>query len=294
MNWDIDYLRKIAGLTESTKGTTPLHESWDDDDDGEEDPDVAKVEKEAKKRNIKLPKVNVDPDKDIHALSVSRKSKDKEDAAEKADAEKEAAEKAASEKRKKAEAKEFADSDDDADDDEDDKKVSKHEKSESPAKEKAEHNGKASSPAAEKKESPAEEKKEEAKAEAKRRGKVPDAGSKRQRLHAYLKANPGVKRAIAMKWAQENLDMGAAYASQQIQAAKAQIAKECWIFRHPSVHNFVLHENAAMGMYQWVSETDPNMEPVMVATEGEANKLATYLSNFKNQMVDIEYINLDD
>lgn len=298
MNWDIERLRTIAGLE------TPmtLQESWDEgDDDGDEDEDVKRADKEAKKRGIKLPKVKVDVEKDLHALAKSRKSADlkKEEEAEKEEANQKAAYKAEKEK----EAKEH--SVDDA-----------HEEKESPAKEKAEHGGKTPSPAAEKKETPTAEKKEEAKsaakpsekkeepkaeekkeeaAEAKRRGKAPNADSKRQRLHAYLKGNPGVKRSVAMKWAQENLEMGAAYASQQIQAVKAQIVKEAFMLYHPSIQNFVLHENKRMGIFQWISEndTDSDQEPLMFATEKEAMKVANYLHDFNNQLTDIKRINLD-
>lgn len=80
MSWDMDSLRKIAGLNESV-----INEAkWDDDD---EDRDVKAAMDEAKKRKIKLPKVkDIDPDKDVSALARSRKSKDKEDEDEKEEA----------------------------------------------------------------------------------------------------------------------------------------------------------------------------------------------------------------
>lgn len=272
MTWDIENLRKIAGLSEPLT----LQESWDEgDDDSDEDEDVKTAEKEAKKRNIKMPKVDVDVEQDLHNLARTR-------AAAKAAKESKKEEKPAAKKEEKPAAKTAHE---------------KHEASETAAEEKAEHGGKTPSAAEEKKETAAEEKKEEAKKEeAKRRGKAPNADSKRQRLHAYLKANPGVKRGIAMKWAQENLDMGEAYASQQIQAVKAQIVKECFMLYHPSVSSFVLHENKAMGMYQWISEKDLNtdQEPMIFATEAEAIKTANYLLDFNNQLVDIRYINLED
>jgi flagellar biosynthesis GTPase FlhF len=274
MSWDIERLRTIAGLETPVN----LNESYDDDGD-DEDEDVKRADSEAKKRGIKLPKVKVDVEKDLENVAHAKTVKEKE-----------------------AEADAAA-------------KHAEHEKKESPAKEKAEHAGKAPSPAAEKKESPASEKKEEksvakpeekkepkteekkeAAAEAKRRGKAPNADSKRQKLHAYLKANPGVKRSVAMKWAQENLEMGSAYASQQIQAVKAQIVKEAFMLYHPTVPNFVLHENKNIGIYQWISENDngSDQEPLMFATLAEATKVANYLFDFNNQLTDVKRIDLDN
>ncbi|MGZ8924565.1 MAG: hypothetical protein ACXW2E_01650 [Nitrososphaeraceae archaeon] len=75
MSWDMERLRKIAGLQESESySSKQLNERYDDDED---DPDVKAAMDEAKKRKIKLPKVkDVDPDKDIESLARSRKSKD--------------------------------------------------------------------------------------------------------------------------------------------------------------------------------------------------------------------------
>ena len=133
----------------------------------------------------------------------------------------------------------------------------------------------------------------EAAAEAKRRGKAPNADSKRQRLHAHMKANPGEKRSALLKWAFDNLQMGTAYASQQIQAVKASLKTEGYMLRHPAMPKFVLHENGAMGMFQWISETDENLEPLMFATEAEAKKVASYLLSYKNQLADIQRIDLE-
>ncbi|PPD54361.1 MAG: hypothetical protein CTY12_03455 [Methylotenera sp.] len=275
---DLERLRQLAGIMEGTVSSSGiLNESWDDDD---EDPDVARAEREAKKRKIKLPDVKVDAEKDMTHVAGAKKSAEKE-AADEAKEKKEAAERAAAKKKEEADSPKA----------EEDSKPTQ--KKESPTKEKAEHADKKPAPAVEKKETPAEEKKEEAAAEAKRRGKAPNADSKRQRLHAYLKANPGVKRAVAIKWAQEHLEMGQAYASQQIQAVKSQIAKECWIIRHPSVPSFILHENGMMNMYQWMSDTDLNLEPMVFATESEAQKVAKYLEEYKNQLSTIEHVNLD-
>jgi len=65
--------KDISKLAKKTKKDDDLDESWDDDD---EDPDVAKADKELKKKGVKLPKVKVDPDKDISKLAKKTKKDD--------------------------------------------------------------------------------------------------------------------------------------------------------------------------------------------------------------------------
>ena len=66
-------LKKLQADKMSGKKTVKVKESWDDDD---EDPDVAKADKELKKKGVKLPKVKVDPDKDISKLAKKSKKED--------------------------------------------------------------------------------------------------------------------------------------------------------------------------------------------------------------------------
>lgn len=322
MSWDLDYVRKMAGLTESyMPSSQQLNEAWDDDDD--EDPDVARAMKQLKKQGTKLPKAKVDAEKDLSNIKGAKESEAKEKAEEEKEKQ-ESARRAAEKKKEEAEAPKAAESDEDEDDvihgnkareaakakaraklEDFAKKEAKetlrnalshkkHEASETKAEEKAEHGGKMPSKEEEKKETAAEEKKEEA---AKRRGKAPNADSKRQRLHAHIKANPNESRKNLLAWADKNLGMGGAYASQQIQAVRAAIKKqmtnECFILSHPAVPGFMLHENQAMGMYQWVSSDDDNREPLVLATEAEAKKVAKYLLEYKNQIVNIDKIDLD-
>lgn len=269
MSWDLERLRKIAGLQESTENGSKhlLTEGWDDDGDDDEDPDVKKAEAEAKKRHIDMSaaeraarKVNVE--KDLRALARSRKSKD-------------------------------------TDEDEDEKEETahkEHEAKESPEHEKAEHSGKKPSAADEKKETPADEKKEEAKAaevEKKRRGRAPQEGSKSGQLRAWIQANPGKARKEAWAYA-EKIGFTKAGFSTIYQGIKSRMKTECFILRHPSIPSFILHENAMMGQYQWISENDVNQEPLVFATKLEAEKVAGYLREFKNQLVDIERVSLDD
>lgn len=275
MSWDLDHLRKIAGLNESF-GSHQLNEAWDDDYEDDDDPDVKRAEKQLARQKTRLPKVKVDAEKDLTKISGSKKSAEQE--AKEEEKEKEESAKKAVEKKKEADEAPKADD---------------HEEKESPAKEKAEHKEQAPSKSEEKKETAAEEKAEE----KKRRGKAPSDSSKRQRLIAHMKANPSESRANLIAWAEKNLGMGDNYASQQIQAvraaAKKQLTSECFVLRHPSVPNFVLHENGAMKMYQWISVDDERRDPLVLATEAEAKQVAKYLLEYKNQLVDIEHIELD-
>lgn len=314
MSWDIDHLRKIAGLTESYESTSQvLTEAWDDDD---EDPDVARMEREASKRKMKMPDVKVDAERDLSKIAGAKKSAAKEEADEAAE-EREAAERAAAKKKEEADSPK-ADAHDE------------HEKKESPAKEKAEHGGSKPSPAAEKKESAASEKKEEDKAaekpaekaedkkeestEAKRRGKARSDTSKTGQLRTWIINHPGAKRAEAWKHAVDTLGLKSednpggitpAGFSTLYQKARSQQegyvsrnakkdVKEAWILMHPLVHNHVLHENAAMNQYQWVHFLDENQDPMIFESKEAAQKVATYLADFKNQSAIIEHVVFDD
>jgi hypothetical protein len=291
MSWDLETLRKVAGLQEAVEPVaeiieetvvvvspkpikkTTVKEGWDIadalrvaglfegrsyDDDDDEDPDVKRAEQELKKRKVALPKVqDIDPDKDLADLAAAKE-------------------------KKKAVAKAAKDA----------AAHAAHEKAETPAKEKAEQA--ASSVKDEAKETPAEEKKEEA-AVAKKRGKAPQEGSKSGQLRAWIKAHPGAKRSEAWAWAQTiDPPFTKAGFSTIYQACKGKMVKECYILRHPSVPSFVLHENKAMNMYQWISESDLNQEPVVVQTIAEADKISNYLKSIKNQLSTIERVSLED
>ena len=66
-------LKKLQAKKMTGEKTTKVKESWDDDDDGDEDPDVKKADRELKKKGVKLPKVK---DKDV---SIKKTAKDKEE-----------------------------------------------------------------------------------------------------------------------------------------------------------------------------------------------------------------------
>ncbi|MCK9369701.1 hypothetical protein M0R04_07315 [Candidatus Dojkabacteria bacterium] len=252
MGWDINDIRRIAGIYEAAElKKKTLNEAYDEDDSDDEDPDVKRAEKELKKRKIALPKTaEVDVDKDIEALANAHKSRN------------------AKQKAAKNEA---------------------HEKAESPAKEKAEQETKVAKD--EKKETPTEEKKEEA-VVAKRKGKAPQESSKSGQLRSWIKAN-GYNRKEAWK-AAEGFGMTKSGFSTIYQSIKNQVVKEGYLLRHPHIPSYVLHENRMMNLYQWISENSIDQEPVFVQTIEEAEKIATYLKDYKNQLCDIEKVQLED
>jgi hypothetical protein len=133
--------------------------------------------------------------------------------------------------------------------------------------------------------------------EKKKLGKAPNANSKAQRGVAYLKDNPDTKRGQFLTWAKAELDMGAAYGSAFFARHNPKrtmvVTKECYMLSHPSMPNFLLAENVEINQMQWVDPSSP-MQPLIFATEAEAKKTSTYMSDWKNQYSNIEKITLED
>lgn len=269
MTWDLNNLRKIAGLQESFELKQALHESFDDDD-GEEDEDVKHADDEAKRRHIKLPKVEgkVDPDKDLHDLAVAKKHASEvkhSKSAPTGDVAQLAAQQLKSREEKKPEPK----------------------------------------PPVEKK-APVEKKEGETEAEKKKRGKAPNPNSKSGQLRAFIERHmaanedPKTVRKAAWTWASTVCDppftpagFSTIYQGIKSKNAKKSETNECWILRHPTIPSFILKENTAMNMYQWISDSDVMDEPLVFETKEEATKVAKYLISFKNQLSDIERVSLD-
>lgn len=236
----------------------PITESYDDDDDlsPAERELAAKAEKDLKKKGVKVGKV--DPDKDLHALAQRRKAKE---AAKEADEDKEEAE------AKAAASKEEAD------------EPKAEEKKEAPKAE-------------EKKEEP---KKEEAAAEAKRRGKAPNPESFNQHAKANAK---NMTRGEFLKWAAEKHGKGKHYASALFakynpKSGRQVKTDECWVLVHPQASSFMLAENEAMNQYQWIDDASP-MNPMVFETEAEANKVAKWIHEWKNQSAVLVKVDLTD
>lgn len=277
MDWDLEHLRKIAGLNESASSKSQtLNESYDDDD---EDPDVKHADDELKKRKVKLPDAGkVDPDKDIHDLAEKRKAR--------------AEKKKAEDKPKAGGVADLA---------------SKQLKAKEDAKK---DEPKKAEPKKETEDKKEDKKESDTPAEKKKRGKAENPASKSGQLRAFIQKHfdsgqdPKAVRKAAWKWASETCDppFTAAGFSTIYQGIKAKNAKkaaesetknECWIIRHPSIPSFILKENTVMNMYQWISDSDVYDDPMIFETEDEAKKVAAYLLQFKNQLSDIEHVDLD-
>ena len=108
---------------------------------------------------------------------------------------------------------------------------------------------------------------------------------------------PKEKRGAFLKWAKENLEMGAAYGSaffaRHRNRGDAEIKNECWVITHPAMPSFLLAENRELNQMQWVDPTSP-LDPLVLKTEAEANRIATYMSSWKSQHSTIEKIVLED
>ncbi|RWZ87261.1 MAG: hypothetical protein EO766_12105 [Hydrotalea sp. AMD] len=294
---DLEQIKKIAGITESakpkSKGPDVLSESMrriaglpmlvereeDDDyedDSGDEDEDVKKAESESKKKGVSKP-----------FWEVNKLKSDK---------------KPAPTPKKEVEKKE---EEDDDEDDETDEEYNARMKRRS-EKLGTPYTPKDSSKKAEK----SEPKKAEASTEAKRRGKAPNPSSKSGVLRQWIIDHPGVTRAEAWKHAvsvfgeksEENTTgitkagFSTLYqnARDYHKLGKKFQTKESWVIMHPSVNGYILHENREMNQFQWVSYLSDNQDPMVFESEEEANEVAQYLRDFRNQNVVVEHVVFDD
>lgn len=287
--WDMNSLRKIAGLQESYEienrysSSTFLAESWDDEDD-DDDEDVKRLEKEAKKVGVKLPKVKTDYDEDLHALALKRtpamrsaeeaKKAAATEAKKKADLEAEAKKKA--EERKEASRMgglaSYA------------SQVLKNQE----AKKSAEQQP------VQKVVQKSVEKDNDESAGPKKRGKAVDPNSKTQKLKAWMDANPGAPRKDAWAHAEKELAFTKAGFSTIYQGLKGKRIKECYVLRHPTIPSFILSENGAMNQYQWISDSDIEtpLNPMIFESKQAAAEVINYLQSFKNQTVELKWVDL--
>lgn len=255
--WNIENIRKIAG--------NPIVESVDDGDDEDLSPAekalADKAESELKKTGIKVK--NVDPDKDMSSLAkkVGKKERNQErnqEATEKGEAV--AADIEA--KKEKADA------------------PTANPKTAQKLERKA---AAAEAVAAKEKAAP----KDEEKAEAAKKGRKPDEGSKIGKARAWLKANPGAKRSEFLKYAADQLSMGANYASGKLTQLRRGL-NEFFMLRHPSLSGVYLAENREMSSYQW-ADAYSILEPLVFTTEAEANEAAEFLVDWKSLYTVVEH-----
>lgn len=72
--------------------------------------------------------------------------------------------------------------------------------------------------------------------------------------------------------------------------------KEGFVLVHPHMPSFVLAENLMMNQYQWISEKDDatSLQPMLFASEAEAQKVIKYMVDFKNQQAVLTKVQLGD
>ena len=260
--WDINRLRKTAGLQiqESAKtNAKPLTEGrWDDDDVEYDDPDVAVVSKDKGQREFEARnKKHLDD----NAAMLKKRAADQKAATA---AKKEAAKKEEPKSEPKAEP----------------------EKKAEPAKEEPKkEESKSTEPAA---------KSDEAAPEAKRRGRAPSEDSKSGQARAWLTNNAGARRGEFIAHAGQHFQMSKHHANTFYYAHKAKNKKdvsECFVLVHPFMSSLVLAENREMGTMQWIDPSS-DLEPKIFFERAEAEKLAEYMADWKNQATVIEKIDL--
>jgi chemotaxis protein histidine kinase CheA len=277
-NWDMERIRKIAGLPMITEG-------FRDDDEGDglsaaERELAKKADGDLKKKGISVGKV--DPDKDLQTLAKKRAAKEKK-AEERADSSEEAEKKAAAAEKK-------------SDEDKAPKADDKEEKSEKPAPKKEEPKKEEVKKEEPKKEEPKAEEKAE---EAKRRGRAINPEAKRQKAIAWINSHKNEKRGVFIKWAADNLQMTHHYASALFAKHNPKSGrtptevKECWILVHPQIKSFILGENRELNQYQWIDPSS-DFDPMIFETEAEAEKMAKYMAEWKSQVAIIEKVDFDD
>lgn len=252
--WNLSQLRKIAGISESTQTKKEVLNERWSDDDDGYD----------------------DEDPDVKIAGSDKRQ-------------------AAFEKRNK---KEIKSANKDADKKDADKKVAsqnaktaeKDVKKEEPVKK---------APEAEEKKTPAKEEKPDAgTAEPKRRGKAPNEASFNQQAKKYAKEH---SRSSFIKWAAETHGKGKNYASAMFAKYNPKSGREqkvveasvLWGIAHPSLKGFTLADNHELNQLQWIDSSSA-LDSMIFTTEAEAQKVAKYMAEWKNQSVTVEQYDFAD
>jgi len=236
----------------------PLNERYDDDDDDglsrAERELASKADKELKAKGVKVP--DIDPDKDIS--KAANRSKTKKDAA-------------------------------DTTADEEEPAATAKEEPAATAKEE---------PAA-KKEEPAAKKEEPT--VAKKRGRSADPNSNMSVGREWIKNHPDAslgqwKDHCAATGLMVPAQASAFFYRHSVKATrnpktKGQTSESVWMFAHPMQPSFYLHENAGMGTYEWVNESEAKM-PVVLETIEDANRLVQFLSDWKSISVKVQKVGI--
>lgn len=269
--WDMNNIRKLAGLPVVEQPKQQLSESWDDGDDmGDEDPDVriASEDKGQQKFETKNKKAIKTADKESKELSKKKPAAEKP-------AEKKVEKKAepAKAEPKKVEAKKEEPK-------KDDKKSHFVQGKGFVSKEEADKH------AADKKAEPAKTDDKES-AEAKKRGRAHDPASKQGKAREWLAANANHTRGAFIAHMKANHEMShhhantMYYAEKKRNASKTEV-KEVFFLQHPFMSSYLLAENRELNKMDWV-DSDSKLEPMVFETEAEAQKIAKYMAEWKGQ-----------
>jgi hypothetical protein len=279
--WNLSIIRKLAGLPPA-EPKKPLTEGFHDDDmDDDEDRDVAIANSDKKqaafeKRNKK-------------ELSSAEK-----EAAEMKKAKKPAAKK--EEPKKAPAAAKFVHGKGFVKDDE----PAAEKKTPAPSKEVAAKKPVAKSAEQEMKKDQAVPKSSPADVEAKKRGRAQSDDSKSGQARSWLTHadNKGHTRGGFIKHATANLGMSAHHANTFYYAHKKKNAageplKEGYVIYHPHLASFMLAENREMNQMQWIDPTSP-LEPCIFETQEEAEKIAKYMREWKNQNAQVVKVSFEE
>jgi hypothetical protein len=129
----------------------------------------------------------------------------------------------------------------------------------------------------------ADEKKEEA----------PAASAKKMHQAVdWFKSNKEATRSQFMAQA-EKWGMSRNFANVAYYKIKKRLA-ECYVLVHPSVARFALAHNRAFNRYQWINlEESEGLEPLILETRAEADKVNKFLLEYKSQVAVVEKIDFD-
>lgn len=151
-------------------------------------------------------------------------------------------------------------------------------------------------PAEKKEDAPKAEEKPAEKSDEQRsstRGRKPSDSSKMGQARKWIQDHPTASRGDFMKHA-ESFNMSRHYANAFFYSVKKKMkVTECYILVHPNLPSFVLAENREMNQMQWVDPTSP-LEPMIFESREEAEKIATYMSEWKSQYADVQTVKLVD
>lgn len=152
---------------------------------------------------------------------------------------------------------------------------------------------------AEKKERVARQPKEKSDAEPaekRKRGAAVNPDSKASKAKSVLK---NMTRKEFMTYAANELGMSPHYASAFYAKHNPKSSRELkeasvlWMVTHPMLKGFMLAENRALNLMQWIDSTSA-LEPLVFVKESDAKRVAQHMSEWKNQRTIIEQLDMEE